>query len=438
MKAHVRRIKLPSAAQVSARHRQPRRRRQLSLEDRNIRYLYIDTAFQGLVSGGITTFLPVFIVRLGASSLLVSLLTSLPAIVVALLSIPSGLFVERRRDHLRVTNWGRLAYRSCFLLVAAIPFFMSHHLAETIVVIQALQAVPGAIINLSWTAVVAEVIPPKRRPSVNGGRWSAVSLVSALAVVLFGYLLERLIFPTNYQIVFAISFLGGLFSIYFFSLIKLPAGPLPQAPAARAPTLAGRLRRYVNAFVETPVFLRFLFTTFVLRFGLALPAALYSIYWIRHLNATDVLIGWQTTVGSLALIVGYFSWGRVASRKGHQLVLMICTIGAGFYPAATGLVTAQAWLPVVALLRGFFTTGIDISFFDTLLHVCPAEKRPIFVAVNTISAHLAIFLGPIAGSLLADWLGIRAVFFIAGGIHLLAALLFQLFHVAAEEGETGD
>jgi len=334
---------------------------------------------------------------------------------------------------MRVTNWGRLFYRTFFLLVAVLPFFMSHHLAEGIVVIRALQAVPGAVIGLSWTAVVAEVIPPKRRPSVNGGRWALVSLVTAVAVPIFGYMLERLVFPINYQIVFAISFLGGLLSIYFFSLMKLPTGLLSPIPTAKAITLPQRLQGYVNSFIETPIFLRFLFTTFVLRFGLTLPAALYSIYWIRHLNASDSLIGWQTMVGSLALIVGYFSWGRVASRKGHHLVLMACTIGAGFYPVLTGLIPAQVWLPLVALVRGFFTTGINISFFDTLLHVCPPEKRPSFVALNTVFANLAVFLAPVAGSFLADWLNIRIVFFIAGGIHLLAALLFKLFHVAVDE-----
>jgi hypothetical protein len=57
-----------SAAAKTLISRWRRRPRQLSLEDRNIRYFYIDTACLGLISGGIITFLPVFIVRLGASS----------------------------------------------------------------------------------------------------------------------------------------------------------------------------------------------------------------------------------------------------------------------------------------------------------------------------------------------------------------------------------
>ena len=112
---------------------------------------------------------------------------------------------------------------------------------------------------------------------------------------------------------------------------------------------------------------------------------------------------------------------------------MVCTIGVGFYPVLMGLILAQVWLPLVALVRGFFVTGIDISFFDTLLHVCPPEKRSGFVALNTVFANLAIFLAPMAGSRLTNWLDIRVVFFVAGGVHLLAALLFRLFQVAADE-----
>ena len=46
-------------------------------------------------------------------------------------------------------------------------------------------------------------------------------------------------------------------------------------------------------------------TTSVLRLGLNLCTALYSIYWIRHLDASDLWISYQATANKLALIVGY-------------------------------------------------------------------------------------------------------------------------------------
>jgi MFS family permease len=420
---------------------------QLSLQDRNILNFTIDTAIQGVIMGGISTYLSVFVVRLGASSLLVSLLTSLPAVLMAVLSIPVGLWVERQPDPIRLTNRIRLFHRGAFLVVALLPFVFKRHLAEAIVVVWALNSVPATAINLSWMAVVAEIIPPRRRPSVNGTRWALLSIVTAMAVAVFGYVLERMDFPINYQIVFAVSFLSGLGSIYFFGLLELPpSGAVPAAESAlggqvtttpvstrRPMSLAlEQVKSSARFILDAPIFGRYLLATAVLRLALNMPVALYSIYWIRHLDASDLWIGWRATASSLALIVGYYLWGRVASRKGHHLVLVACTIGVGLYPVLTAFVGDQVWLPLVGVVYGFFVTGIDLSFFDTLLHVCPPDRRASYIALNTFFANLMIFVAPMLGSLLDRWLNIRAVFFIAGGVHLLAVLLFRLLRVATD------
>ena len=64
--------------------------------------------------------------------------------------------------------------------------------------------------------------------------------------------------------------------------------------------------------------------------------------------------------------------------------------------------------------------------------MCPPQRRASYVALNTLLANLVIFAAPLLGSLLDRWLDIRVVLWIAGGIHVLAALLFRLLHVAAD------
>ena len=48
-----------------------------SLEQRNILFLSLDTATQGLIGAGVGSFLAVFLVRLGASGVVVGLLENL-------------------------------------------------------------------------------------------------------------------------------------------------------------------------------------------------------------------------------------------------------------------------------------------------------------------------------------------------------------------------
>jgi MFS family permease len=402
-----------------------------SIEDRNIRYFGADTALQGIMMGGIFTFISVFAVRLGASKLMVSLLSSLPSIVLMLFSLPAGQFVQQRRNLIRVTNWTRLFHRGSFVLVAVLPFFMREHLVEAILVVWSVKSIASAVLEASWTAVVAEVIPPARRASVNGTRWAVLSLVTAGAVAVFGYVLDRAPFPLNYQIVFLVSAAGGLAGMPFFARLQIPENP----PVARIRQKGISIRQQLRAYLQTlnhPPFVRFELTTLVLRLGLNLPTALYTIYWIRRLDASDLWIGWQATAGKLALIGGYFLWGRVVSRRGHHLPLLVCTLGLGLYPALMGFVTDQVWLPAIAVVQGFFVTGIDLAFFDTLLAVCPAERRPSYIALNTMLSSMAIFIAPLAGSLLADWLDIRAVFWIAAGFHVVSAVLFWRYRVTVE------
>ena len=405
--------------------------RQLSVEDRNILLFTVDTALQGLMMGGVFSFISVFVVRLGASKLMTSLLTSLPAIVLALCSIPAGQFVQRRRNLVRLTNTIRIFHRGSILLVALLPFFVGEGLVEVIVVVWAVKSVATALLEASWMAVVAEVIPPARRPSVNGARWAILSLVTAGAVAVFGYVLDRMPFPLSYQIVFMTSFAGGVSGMFFYRRLQIPDNTPPDEQETSRMSVGKRLRAYLQT-LNVPEFVRYEITTTVLRMGLNLPTALYSIYWIRHLDASDLWIGYLSTADKLALIAGYFFWGRIVNRKGHHLPLLICTVGVGLYPVLTSLVTAQTWLPLVAITWGFFIAGIDLSVFDTLLAVCPAQRRPTFFSVNTLLSSLTIFLAPMLGSLLADWIDIRPVFWIAGGTQVVAALLFWRLKIAVD------
>lgn len=408
------------------------RLRHLSEEDRNILYLTLDTALQGIMMGGVFSFISVFLVRLGATTLQTSLLTSLPAIVMVLVSIPAGAFVQRRRNLVKLTNAVRIFHRGFILLTALLPFVIREHLVEIIVAVWTVKAVTNALLESSWISVVAEAIPPERRAAVNGTRWMLLSVVMAIAGVGFGTLLENVAFPLNYQIVFILSFLGGAAGMVFWSRIRIPETPQASVPQTQRIVFKERIRTYWRN-LQVPAFMRYVLTMNVLRLALNLPIALYSIYWIRTLDASDLVIGWRNTANQLALIAGYTLWGKVVSRKGHFAPLLICSVGAGIAPVLTAFIPGPLWLPVIAVIEGLFLTGINLAMFDTLLEVCPADRRPSFVAVNTMLASLMIFLGPILGSALADLLSIRGVFFIAAAVHVVAMFLFWRYRVAADE-----
>ena len=83
------------------------RRPPATVEDRNVRNLIAQTAFAGVIQGGVTAFLPVMLARMGAGAITVSLLNSSLALTSIVMAIPSGPLVERQR---RLVGWSARYY----------------------------------------------------------------------------------------------------------------------------------------------------------------------------------------------------------------------------------------------------------------------------------------------------------------------------------------
>jgi MFS family permease len=399
-----------------------------ALERSNIRMLTLDTAIQGIIQAGIGTFLAVFLVRLEAPSALIGLVAALPSLGAVLISLPASRWVAAWTDPVRVVVVTRAFIRLAYLAIAAVPFVLGGLPASyVIVLLWGLHSLPAAVTGLAWTGVIAEIIPPARRPMVNGVRWALLSIVTAVSGALFGVLLDHVGFPVNYQLVFLISFLAGLVTLWTFSRLRLPTpgAPLPPTRVSLGLLNLPRLIRGERAFA------RFMVAGFVYRLGLHLPVAIFPIFWVTALDASDTLIGLRTTAGHGALTVSYVLWGALAVRHGHRLVLLAASAGLSLYPILTAAVFDAVWLVPLALLWGLFASGIDVAFFEALLRTTPADRRAIFVAIDSTFANLAVFVAPLAGALLADLIGLRPALVLAGCLSLAGTVLMVLLAVAA-------
>jgi len=271
--------------------------------------------------------------------------------------------------------------------------------------------------------VLGSVISSGRRAMVNGMRWAFSGIFTAIFVAIFGQILDApaIPFPLNYQLVFLISAAALYGGIWFVTRMEMPLDEVVPAPAGQP--WHRMFADLLGPVVRNSTFMKYIGATFVLRLGIALPVALYSIYWVQNLQASDSMIGLRTTAGQIALVAGYFLLGRVASRKGHRTILLGSAAALALYPIATALSPSAGWLVPAALLWGFATSGMNISFFEVLFETAPPQKRPSFVAVYVMSANLANVVGPMIGALLMAQLGIHVAFMIAGGLHVAGAAL---------------
>jgi len=393
-------------------------------EDANARFLCLNTAVTGVSTGGIVAFLPVFLARIGADPTLMSWLASAPALLTMFFLIPGAIIAERSRNQVRVRVIAAQLVRWSFLVCALLPSLIRDNsfLAIALLVIWTIKTLPDAVAIPAWMSVMARAISPRRRAQLNGTRWALLSLVTAISSVVFGWLLDHITFPYNYQIVFFISFALAMLDPYFFSRIRLPEVERPRVEQQDSPLQ--RAAAYFRPVFRHKPFLIFLAATILYRVALNIPAPLFTLFWVNELEAPDTLIGLRGTVGYAALMVGYTFWGSRANRFGHRKMLFLSAIGLGLYAIMTAFSPSALWLLPAAVVWGSMAAGIDLGLFDIMLACCPGERQPLFAAFWSLAANLAIFAGPLIGARISGATSLSTALIIAGLAQIVATLGF--------------
>lgn len=397
----------------------------------NQRSVIIDGIGVGIVTG-IATFLAVFLARLGASPLLVGLLTSMPAFTGLLLAIPVGKLLERQRDLVPWYSQARVWVQASYALTGILPFVLPlEYVPIAVIVIWAIATIPQTIVNITFTVVMGAVAGPQRRQQLMSWRWSTLGAASALSVAGAGWLLEQFIFPTNYQIVFIVSFIGGMLSFFFSSRINMPPNEVTHTP--QKPGLRTILTDSVAMFREVPAFGRFVTASFVFNCGIWMAMPLFPLYWVRVVNASDFWIGIINTVNNGVLLVAYFLWARVTSTRGNRPVLFASTIALALYPLLTGLTVSIPLIIVFAGLVGLIGAGKDLVFFDIGLSTMPKDRIPSFVAVQQLTGYIATLVMPLVGTWMAQNLDYHLALYVAAGLRLSGVILLYVLRVGKTE-----
>ena len=393
-----------------------------TVESQNAWNLYGDIAWFGVLSGIVQSFLSVYVIRLGGSDTHVGLLTALPALVGIFFSIPGSRLLERESKPLSVLLITGSLNRLGYLVIALLPFILVTHAADGVVFIIVLLSIPVAVANVAFTTMFGQAVKPEDRARVVSIRSVWIGITSTLIALIGGKFLDLVLFPINYQILFAFAFAASMVSIYYLSRIRLPAADGAGTVVLR-PELPHGVRAFIDMLRTSDGYVRFAFTSFLFQWGMFFTTPLYSIYWVRNLNASDGWVGVINTVGSASTILFYPMWGRLTARRGNHVAMVLTTLGMAAYPLFLGLAPTVEWAVVVSFWGGVVSSGQALSFFNALLEVCPELNRSSYIAAYNTLVNLAAFASPIISTSLTEVYGIQAMLFIGAGMRFLAGLL---------------
>jgi MFS transporter, DHA1 family, multidrug resistance protein len=168
--------------------------------------------------------------------------------------------------------------------------------------------------------------------------------------------------------------------------------------------------------------------TAMLAFGFVLP---FLPLYLREIGVTpeSAVVFWSgALVTSTGISLAIFSpiWGALADRHGRKVMVLRSLVVGGVIIALMGLVQNVGQFLVLRILQGVFTGTIAAST-ALVASIVPRDRIPASMGQLQTSVYVGIAAGPVLGGLIAQAVGIRGTFFIAGAMLIAAGLLVWQF-----------
>jgi hypothetical protein len=413
---------VPAAALGRARavaHRYSAPRDSSPVRRRNFEVVQLDSVAMGLTVAA-STFLPVFLVRLGGGALATGILTLLPALGGLLFGVPLGRLVERRGNVVRWYSVSRLVTTWAYAASAVIALVAAPDLVVPLCLVAwAIVMVPQALGQVTFPIVMDGAAGPQGRVDLLGRRWALMGLASAIAVAVAGIVLDVLGMPTGYELVLVSGTVFGIFSYHWSMKIRLDTDrPVPPPSANTAGLPARVLMRTQKPFVA------FVTRKAVFVAGVRLVAPLMPLFYVKSIDASDAWIGIIAMAQGLALVVGYTFW-RKAARGMSRMSLLIWTLGiSGAAPAAMALCTTPEPIALLTALSAFFAAGSDLALFDELMGRIPRDQPVTFAGVDYAVTNLAGIAAPLAGAAIVAVVGIELGLVAGAAVSMVGLAMF--------------
>jgi MFS family permease len=388
--------------------------------ERNLRYLVIEI-FWAAIFTGCVSFNAAYMIRLGGSNLLISLLTAGAALINAIATMPFAALLERtaRRKPLIVGSVALV--RLGHLALIAIPWLPAWR-AEAMLLLLLLLNIPVALFTAGWLPLLAEIIPLRRRARVFSSRNITLGITVTICTFIFGRWLDIAPFPFNYQLLYALAVVTSGISTLYIARISMPDSAV--APPAERPRLSlALLRELIGA--HRP-FANIILNTLIFNIALWMAVPLQPIYFVRTLGASDGWLGLWLGLVSAGTILGNIIWTRQIDRRGAGWALLRAAALSSIYYFLIGAFPNLTLILLFALLAGLINPGVELSHLNVLFEVCPSERRATYMGAYVTAMNVGAFLAPLAVAPLTDLIGTQALVLALGALRLLGAALFAV------------
>lgn len=411
----------------------------------NFNHLIFDIAWFGVLNGSAIAFVAVYATRLGADAFQLGLLNAGPAIVNLMFALPAGRWLQDQPIS-RAAFYSSILHRWFYLLWIFLPFFFAPGTQVwVLVMLTVLMSIPGTALSIGFNGLFAATVPSEWRAQVAGARNAAYALTSIVVTLICGWLLDVMPFPTGYQMVFLIGFVGAVMSSLHLWFVR-PAdehrkpgngkslgdwaqpGAMNMWQSLRTTVGLRFLLRQkpLNSRWLSPTkdvrYGRVLLLVFALHLTLYLAAPLFPLYLVHEIGLSDKIIGLGNSIFYVALFLGSLQLAPVTRRFGHRKTMALGVIVISLYPAILSQAQGAALYLFASIMGGAGWALAGGAVGNYVLDETPDDSRPAYLAWYNISLQLGILLGSLIAPAMAGWWGLTIGLLFAAGCRFLTGL----------------
>lgn len=406
-------------------------KRQRSSLDNNLRWNNINGVFSTLSQNMLMPFTGIFAIKLGATDAQIAALSSWPALVSLFAMIPGARMVDRYPRKKPLVAGFMLFNRVFFLLLALMPFIVRDESRRPLLFVAmiALMNVPGAVANVSWQSFIGSVIPADRRAMAFATRNQLMGFCGVVASLVAGLIMDRLSFPSGFQIMFFAGFVLAMLEVTAFLRIEeTPAAPQALVPRDRV-SLSTRLKHTWQVMRGYPAYWRFAAASLVFHFGWQMGGPLFTKYQVQELHATSSWVSIISVCSTVGSVLAYPLWARLSERYGNKRLLIFSTLGMALTPVFYAI-SSQPWmLAALSILVGISTAGTLLLLFNGLLEVSPEQNRTQYIAYHNTATNVVAVLSPYVAIAMVAAANIRVALIGAAIFRGLGALAFAALYL---------
>lgn len=365
--------------------------------DRSLRHSLKDAGAYAVMIGVGETYLSAFALFLKATTPQVGLLASVPPLLASMVQILSARLGRPGGRRKAIMLGGAALQAFAWLPIALLPLVFPGAAVPLLILSVVLYHCGANLAAPQWGSLMGDIVPTRRRGRFFARRTRIVSLVTFLALISGGLLLQ---YTTAHDVTIA-GFLG-LFGMAFAArLVSVHHLAQMHDPTGAAAALEVPVGRKWWERIRESNFARFSLFFALMQCTVAVASPYFTVYMLRDLEFSYAAFMANTGTAILAQFLTLNRWGRISDIFGNRRILATTGLLIPLMPLLWVVSGNFYYLLLVQAVSGFSWAGFTLSASNFLYDLVPPERRATYLAIHNVLASAGLFVGAMLGGVLA-------------------------------------